>query len=135
MRIVLDTNVLVSGLLRPEGPPGRVVDGLLTESYRALFDDRIMSEYTAVLARPRFSFDVDAVKVLLSFLRDTGELIPAASLMTKTVDPGDQPFLEVAVAGMADALVTGNLRHFPAGTAVRIVSPAEFLTAGSARRS
>ena len=127
MRLVLDTNVLVSGLLRADGPPGRILDGVLSGSYRLLFDDRILDEYIAVLDRPRFGFAPSAVRVLLAFIRDTGELIPTAPLEPRSPDPADQPFLEVAIAGQADALVTGNLRHFPRDCGVRVVSPAELL--------
>ena len=94
MRLVIDTNVLVSGLLSPVGPPGRILDGVLAGSYRLLFDDRILNEYTTVLARPRFAFDARAIGVLLEFVRDSGELIPAAASRLRTTDPGDQPFLE-----------------------------------------
>ena len=54
MRIVVDTNVLVSGLLSPHGPPGRMVDGIVAEELVVLFDDRILDEYRDVLGSPRF---------------------------------------------------------------------------------
>ena len=127
MRLVLDTNVLVSGLLRAQGPPGRIVDSLLRESFQALYDDRMLAEYEAVLARPKFAFDPRGVGVFLAFLCETGERIVAPPLDLHCSDPNDQPFLEVAVEALADALVTGNRRRFPQRRPIRIVAPAELL--------
>ena len=56
MRIVLDTNVLVSGLLNPDGAPGRLLDLILGGRLQILYDDRILGEYSDVLARPQFGF-------------------------------------------------------------------------------
>lgn len=126
MRLVVDTNVIVAGLLRADGPPGRIVDSILGQSLTVLHDDRILDEYETVLARPRF-FDRASIRILLEFVRDVGERILAPSLELRCSDPGDQPFLEVAVAGRADALVTGNRRHFPETRLVRIVTPTELV--------
>ena len=126
-RIVVDTNVLVSGLLRPDGPPGRIVDLVVRGSFVVCCDDRILDEYARVLARPRFGFDARPVAVLLDFLEESGERIVAAPLSLRCTDEADQPFLEVAVEARADALVTGNRRHFPKKAPLRIVSPADLL--------
>lgn len=127
MRLVVDTNVLVAGLLRAHGPPGRIVDSILRQSFTVLYDDRILGEYEAVLARQRFGFELTSVRVFLGFVRDVGERIVAAPLQLRCSDPGDQPFLEVAVEGGAEVLVTGNRRHFPSTSPVPIVTPAELV--------
>jgi uncharacterized protein len=133
LRIVLDTNVLVSGLLSPHGPPGRIVDLLLAGHLGLLVDDRILDEYRRVLKRPRFGFGDDDIARLLAFIAARGEAIAAPPLPVALPDLTDQPFLEVAVAGGAEVLVTGNLRHFPGEaiarlpSSVRIEAPAEFL--------
>ena len=112
MRIVLDTNVLVSGLLNPHGSPGRVLDLLAAGAVVLLYDDRIISEYREVLSRTRFAFDPADVAALLAFIERVGEAVVAPPLNIALKDPDDVPFLEVAVAAAADALVTGNVRHF-----------------------
>jgi predicted nucleic acid-binding protein len=56
MRIVLDTNILVSALLSPFRPPARALDLVLSDEIRLACDDRLMAEYRQVLARPRFGF-------------------------------------------------------------------------------
>lgn len=129
MRIVLDTNVLVSGLLSPFGPPAEIVRLASAGSVTLCLDARILTEYSDVLARPRFSFDPDAVSALLDYIDDRGHTVAAAPLDTRLPDPDDEPFLEVALACDADCLVTGNRVHFPKDSCagMRVVSPAEFV--------
>jgi putative PIN family toxin of toxin-antitoxin system len=130
MRVVVDTNVLVSGVINPHGTPGRVVDSIVSQAFAVLFDDRILSEYRDVLLRPMFAFQPADVIALLEFIGFSGEHITAGPTDLVLPDPTDLPFLEVAIAGSADTLVTGNLRHFKpvrGRHAVSILSPAEFL--------
>ena len=131
MKIVLDTNVLVSGILSPNGPPAAVLRALLTERVTLCFDERIVSEYRDVLTRTKFSFDRDLIEELIGFLEAAGSPTLAAPLAVTLPDPWDQMFIEVAVSSNADFLVTGNLKHFPetARAGVRVVSPREFLDA------
>lgn len=109
---MLDTNVLVSGLLNPHGAPGRVVDLLLEGGLTPLFDDRILHEYRDVLSRSRFGFDRADVNALLEHLVAAGEHLTAPPIAVTLPDPDDLPFLEVAAAGGASALVTGNASDF-----------------------
>ncbi|MDF1523218.1 MAG: PIN domain-containing protein, partial [Trueperaceae bacterium] len=92
-------------------------------------DARILVDYEQVLARPRFGFAPDAVDALIGFIATEGEHVVAAPWRETLPDPDDAPFLEVAVAGGAACLVTGNLAHFPVdargGVAVR--TPAAFV--------
>lgn len=74
MRVVIDTNVLVSGVMNPHGPPGRIVDGVLAGDFTVLYDDRMMSEYWEVLGRPTFGFNDADIEALLEFVEMTGEL-------------------------------------------------------------
>lgn len=129
MRIVLDTNVLVSGLLSPFGPHGEIVRMVSSGVVILCVDARILTEYDEVLARPRFGFDPDSVAALLDFVDFRSEVIASGPLDRRLPDPDDEPFLEVASAGGADCLVTGNLAHFPvnARAGVPVLSPAEFI--------
>lgn len=127
MRIVLDTNVLVAALLNPRGNPASILNAILEEDVVVLVDDRIPDEYRDVLKRAKFAFPRDSVSALLDFLEHHGEYIAAGPAPGPITDPDDVPFYEVAVAGKADYLVTGNVKHFP-GEA-RIVLPAEFVEA------
>lgn len=127
MRIVLDTNVLVSGLLKSTGPPARLVDLVLAGAVMVLYDERIMAEYREVLIRPKFKFDADDVASVCDYIEGEGERIKAAALALVLEDRDDLPFLEVACSGKARALVTGNPRHFPKECEIPILSPKQFL--------
>ena len=112
MRIVLDTNVVVSAFLSPHGTPAQVVRLALRGDLVPLYDERIGAEYRNVLARPKLGFDPADVADVVGQLERVGELVLVQSLPVELPDPDDLPFLEVAAAGGADALVTGNPRHF-----------------------
>ena len=129
MRVVLDTNVLVSGLISGTGPPGRIVELIPRKLFVPCFDARILAEYREVLLRPRLRIAPDAVEELLADLGEEGEIVVGLPLPERLSHPADEPFLEVAMAARADFLVTGNLRHFPARLrqGVTVVSPREFL--------
>src|SRR5438067_4164807 len=111
MRIVLDTNVLVSALLVQGSVPDQVLGTVLAGRSLLVVDGRIMREYRAVLARAEFGFAPDRVEDLLVLL-DQSEWVIADPLRLDVPDETDLPFLEVAIAGGVDALVTGNTRHF-----------------------
>ena len=130
MRIVLDTNVLVSGLLSPNGPPGRILDLVLAGKVDVVFDDRIIAEHRDVLARPKLRISRREAEYVVDRIEDEGVFTPASPLPLQLPDPKDQPFIEVAVAGTADVLVTGNQRHFTADDEpfpVTVLTPADFL--------
>ncbi len=89
-----------------------------------------------MLSRPKFRRSIDAsdVELLLALLSRFGERVTAPPLTVCLRDPGDGPFLEVAAAGGADALVTGNQKDYPPFTGLRIVGPADFLAASDTER-
>ncbi len=124
---VIDTNVVISGLLSPNGPPGRLIDALLAQRLMVVVDDRILHEYREVLARAKFRFDPDRVN---TFLRIMAFQIPVSAFPVpglKASDPDNTIFLEVAAASEGKTLVTGNTKHFPSVSrkTVRVVTPAE----------
>ena len=130
MRIVLDTNVLVSGLLNPNGAPGRLIDLFLGRHVTLLYDDRILGEYDDVLAGPQLNIARDLAVAILSFLRLTGERVTALPLPADLLpDPDDLPFAEVAISGNANAVVTGNLKHFKGlgSYGIEVILPARFI--------
>lgn len=94
-------------------------------------DARVLSEYAEVLRRPRFGFDEDAVAVLLDYVANRGHTVASSPLSASLPDPDDEAFLEVAIAGGAEYLITGNRVHFPDSLCrgATVVSPAEFLSA------
>lgn len=128
MIIVLDTNVLVSGLLSPYGAPAEIVRMVANEEVRLCYDSRILHEYREVLLRPRFQFDRDHVEDLIAHIREAGQLATAKPLEKRLAHEADEPFLEVMLASAAECLVTGNLKHFPKyDHKPRILSPSDFI--------
>jgi uncharacterized protein len=128
MKIVLDTNVLVAGLLSPFGPCAEIVRMVSSGELTLYLDARVLSEYSEVLHRSKFRFDVDKVISILDYIEHRGHIVASSPLPDSLPDPDDQAFLEVAVAGQAACVVTGNHAHFPPKLCqgVKIFSPTDF---------
>ena len=131
MKIVLDTNVIVSGVLTPFGAPGEIVRMVASGALELCYDARVLSEYQDVLLRPKFPFDQDHIDALLDQIKACGHVVAAKPLAKRLPDPNDEPFLEVALAEEVRCLVTGNLKHYPVKKrqGMSVVSPTEFLKA------
>lgn len=126
----MDTNVVVSGLLSPHGPPGRIVDWTVDGRFTPLYDDRILDEYRRVLRRERFPFSGADVRTFLEQVTAVGEHVTAEPWAGDLSDPDDRPFIEVAITGRARSIVTGNRRDFEPsrGThSVTVRSPRELV--------
>ena len=126
---VIDTNVLVSALLKWDSIPGQVVQQTYAHEIIPVFNDSILKEYEEVLSREKFHFPKETVEFLLSRLKAIGEsMTTVESLVGNFPDPKDVVFFEVAMEKNKtdDAfLVTGNLKHFPKHP--KVVTPAEML--------
>jgi len=127
--LVMDTNVLVSGLLSPHSHSARLVRLIVDGSARLAFDERILLEYREVLTRPKFPFQSAQIEALLTQIEEEGLKITPQPIAASLPDPDDLPFLEIAVSAKVDLLVTGNKKHYPARArrAVQVVSPKECL--------
>lgn len=128
--LVLDTNVLVSGMLSPRQPPGQIVDLLRAGVVRLVVDDRILREYRTVLRRPVFDryLTADARNWIIAFLEAESRREICVLRWRDLPDPSDACFLEVASASGCP-LVTGNLKHFPEERrgSVTVMTPREFI--------
>lgn len=113
MKIVFDTNVLVSALWSPDSKPGKIITNVLSGIFTLCYDYRIITEYRTVLARPKFGFEPWQIEYLLGAIIDDGfSVIPEPSRDVAFVDESDRKFYDTAVYCHAP-LVTGNIRHFP----------------------
>jgi len=137
VRIVLDTNVLVSGLLTPFGVCGEIVRMLTSDEMTLCVDYRILIEYGEVLHRPQFNIAPQKAAVVIEYIQATAETHGTAPLNKALPDEKDNPFLEVALSSGAECLVTGNLKHFPerCRSGVKVLSPGEFLEFVRRRRT
>lgn len=123
IRIVLDTNIIVSALLQPLGPPAQVFLLALGRSMQLCVSGSIYAEYKEVLRRPRFQRNDDVIAATLQAIRDRGFWVRPAERVQACADPDDDIFLECAQAAQAHYLVTGNLKHFPTSwTGTKIVT-------------
>ena len=130
MKIVLDTNIVVSGLLQSQGNPAQVLTLALSGAVQVCHDKHILAEYAEVLARPRFKFDPKRVREILNKIATDGLGVDASGKSQLNLpDPDDEPFLAVALTASADFLVTGNLADYPSDKrqGCAVVSPAAFI--------
>jgi len=129
MTIVLDTNVIVSGILRPYSKAAAILRLVAAGMIKLAYDLRLLCEYRDVLSRPKFNFSKEDIDAFLDQAEKEGILVSVTPLKFRLPDPNDEAFLEVALTAKAVALVTGNKRHFPKREyeRIRILSPAEFL--------
>jgi len=127
MKIVLDTNILVSGLLTPFGSSGEILRMVFSGELTLCLDARILAEYKDVLHRPKFKFNRDHISVLLDFIKQYGHFTSSAPIQIRLPDLDNEPFLEVAIAGQTASLVTGNSAHYPPSPfkGINIFSPSQ----------
>ena len=125
MNVVIDTNVIISGLLNPSGVPAKIINLILNEELTLLYDNRILNEYENVLNRKKFRFEREIIGSLLDFIKNEGLFIAANPISKHFTDESDKMFLEVALSGNAEYLITGNSAHFPKDKF--ILTPGEFI--------
>ena len=132
IRVVIDTNVLVSALLTG-GLPEAVVDLAISGEVQWFASESILAEYEDVIKRPRLAIDSDKAADAMARIRAIVSIVSPAVRVAAARDPDDNQFLECAEAAQADYLVTGNIRHFPeVWKETRIVTPREFIDAWTA---
>jgi putative PIN family toxin of toxin-antitoxin system len=130
VKVVIDTNVVVSGLRGFGGPCVEILDQVAAGKLEAVYSTGILLEYQRILERPKFHFSPQVIDAFLDMIERDGLLVSPV-LLPPLRDASDTKFLEAAVTAGAAYLVTGNLKDFPAGSfqGVKILSPAGFLKA------
>ena len=124
LKVVLDTNVLVSALWTPVGNASIIISLILSNRILPCFDQRILDEYLAVLSRPRLAFPPGQVDELLSEITGRGLSVTVSPSIVAMPDETDRKFYDVAIFCEA-YLITGNLKHYPKKSFV--TSPARFV--------
>ena len=129
LRLVLDTNIIVSAAIKPDGLQRTVLLLAMTRPARLYVSAAMHSEYKIVLSRQEFKIRKGLRQQLLRRIQDSSHLISYSRQLHVTTDPDDNIFLECADAARADSLVTGNSRHFPSfWKQTKIVTSREFVT-------
>ena len=143
MRVVLDTNVLISAFIARKSVPAQVVDLLRTEELFLLQSQEVFAELQRVLEYPhlrgRFHYTDEQAARFLQGIRNIAQWVDVQETLSVVVeDESDNRLIELAVAGRARYIVTGDRKHLlkiRRYRAIEIVSPAEFLALFRAARN
>jgi putative PIN family toxin of toxin-antitoxin system len=129
LRLVIDTNIVVSAALKPDGLQRTVLVIALTKPARLYVTNAILAEYREVLARREFKIRRGLRQQLLQLIKNHAQLVNPVRRLQVTRDPDDNHFLECADAARADYLITGNQRHFPRfWKQTKIITSREFMS-------
>jgi putative PIN family toxin of toxin-antitoxin system len=129
LRLVIDTNILVSAALKPEGLQRTVLVLAMTRPARLYISQAILAEYGEVLARREFKIRRGLRQQFLQLIKNRAQLVDPVRALQVTKDPDDNRFLECADAARADYLITGNQRHFPRfWKKTKVITSREFIS-------
>ena len=125
---VIDTNVIVSALLKEGSIPWQILDLVVEEKIIPVFNKEIMAEYEEVLIRNKFGFSPAKIKMTLSLIEDFGREMDPVEIQEKFIHEDDAKFFKIVMSSRIldeTYLVTGNIKHFPERDFV--VTPAQML--------
>jgi putative PIN family toxin of toxin-antitoxin system len=129
LRLVVDTNVVVSAALKPDGLQRTVLLLAITRPARLYVSTAILAEYREVLARAELKIRKGLRLQLLQLIASRSHEVKPGRTLQIARDPDDNKFLECADAARADYLVTGNQRHFPAfWKKTKVITSREFIS-------
>jgi putative PIN family toxin of toxin-antitoxin system len=129
LRLVIDTNVLVSAALKADSLQRTTFLLAITKPGRLYVSTPVLEEYADVLSRPELSIRKGLRLQLLQLIKNHGHLVTPSHQIEVTSDPDDNIFVECADAARADFLITGNSKHFPAfWKNTKIITPREFVS-------
>jgi uncharacterized protein len=134
MRAVVDTNILVRALIKPQGTVGPILLRLRYGEYTILYAQPLLEELVDVLNRPRirkkYQLTEADIQTLVSLILLRGEAVRLLQRITACRDPKDDKFLEVGVSGKADVIVSGDgdLLELHPFAGIPILTPAAFLS-------
>jgi len=124
LEVVLDTNIVVSALLSPQGLSAKLFNFVFDNKLTVVYDNNIFAEYLEVLNRDKFMLDKELVNLVIDFISKEGEYIIAEFQNIQFIDEDDKVFYEVYKGGDVDYFITENKKHFPKEN--NIVTVSEF---------
>jgi putative PIN family toxin of toxin-antitoxin system len=135
LRVVVDTNVIVSGIISKKGAPAQVLDGWMDGKFALLISEAIIAEVVRVLSEPRlkktFNITAERIACLAEALRGESIVVPGEADVSGSVpaDPSDEKFLSAALDGDADVIISGDkdLLDIKIFRKIGIVTPRQFL--------
>src|SRR3984885_10038172 len=131
MRVVIDTNILVSALIAPSGNPAAIVDAWLDGKFTLLTSDEQDDELRATLSKPKLAELIKPHRAgrLVNQIKKLAEDVGALPSVERSSDPNDDYILAMCEAGQADYLVTGDksgLRALDSHKTTKIITAREF---------
>ena len=132
MKVTLDTNIVISGLISLDGPPARVLDMWVEGRISVCVSPALVEETLSVITRPKFKSlgTVDERQAIITGLFEHADIVLPSTIITVIEnDDADNRVLECAVSGGVDVIVSGDSHLLDLGTyeGISIVTPAEFL--------
>ena len=126
MRLVLDTNVVISAFINPDGKPSQIVKMILGRKVEFCYNSVILSEYESVMSRAKFASKIDSgnIRRFIDLLRSIGFSFEPRLSVIKLQDEDDRIFYDTAKES-GSVLISGNIKHYPKEPF--IVQPADFL--------
>ena len=127
VRAVIDTNILVSALLTPDGVSAQLIAAIRSRVLTPVVSEIILAEYAEVLNRPKFGFANKLTGSLLEDMKGLALFLNSQSISLQDLpDPDDAPFIAAAITA-ACPVITGNSRHFPLELGIEALSPSNAL--------
>ena len=128
LRLVLDTNIIVSAAIKPDSLQRTVFLLAITKPARLYVSSSVLEEYADVLARPELGIRKGLRLQFLQLIRNHCHMVSPSYRLNVTSDPDDNIFIECADAARADYLITGNLKHFPSfWKSTKIITTRDFV--------
>ncbi len=132
MKVVLDTNVIISGVLFPGGAPDRIVRAALTKRIDHATSPDLLTEVRRIFEK-KFALPKKRVDELIRLLAESGELVyPTERIDVVKADPADNRVLECAFTAKTNYIITGDERHLlslKSWKGIRLISPSDFVVA------
>ena len=125
---VIDTNVVVSSMLKHSSNPGLIIDYVIAERIIPLLNEEIIEEYLSVLTRNEFGFNNIDIKETIDLIKKNAIYLEREQTIEAFIDKDDIVFFEIVMSARSkmDAyLITGNMKHYPVRSYV--VTPREMI--------
>jgi putative PIN family toxin of toxin-antitoxin system len=129
LRLVIDTNVIISAAIKPESLQRTTFLLAITKPARLYVSRPILEEYAEVLSRPELHIRKGLRQQLMQLIKNHSHIVTPSRRLEVAGDPDDNMFLECADSAKADYLVTGNQKHFPIfWKKTKVITPREFIS-------
>jgi len=113
LKVVLDTNIIISALLSPQGFSAKLLNLVFNKNMTIVYDNNIFVEYLELLNSDKFMLNKESVNFIIDFISKEGDYVMAKYQNIQFIDEDDKSFYDVYKGGDADYLITGNKKHFP----------------------